>query len=795
MFRNQLKLVWRTLLKNRMTSLINLTGLTIGLTTAILIGLYLANEWQTDRSLPDPDETYRLLRVSSINGEPYDIGITSAPFAPALLQDFPDAIESVVRVLPGSSVLNIDGKLFQEENYYYVDSNFIQFFDFKLLYGDPQTALSQIHSSVLTFETAIKYFGSADQAMGKLIKVDNNYDVQVTGVLEEAKNPTHFKFDILESTHELYQAGWWSGWWNNNLCTYLRLKEEVLASSIESALPKFMDKYFGKDFEKNGSRIDLRLQPIQAVYFESSTRYDPMRHGDQNSLRIFIIAAILLLLVAAANYINLATAQAARRAKEIGVLKTLGSSQNLIIIRSLLESGLLTGLSVLLAFQLTLFTLPYFEQLFGIEIEIYFSPLLIFVILLGVTILMTILSGLYPGLFLAAFKPATVLKGDFAPGSKRSGNMRKGMVIFQYMLSTLLLLSTFIIYKQLDYLRSKDLGFNRDHVLLMDINNPDVYNNKRVFKERLLQDAAIRSVSYSSGAPGGHHDASNVLLREENVQRRMRTCFVDFDYFKTFELQMKAGRTFDVNLASDSTRAAILNERAVADLGLTAEEVLNKEIVLLSFDSVPKRVIGVVRDYHFTSLHSEIEPLVITPMNWRGKIAIKVDKYRTPEAIAAMQMNWALLAPEFPFTFQFLDETLEEQYLSEQRQSRLFQIFAIVAIFIAGLGMFGLASFTTLTRAREIGIRKILGSSISEIITLLTKDFLILVLVASIIACPLAWYFSAKWLSDFAYHISIPIWVFGAVVMISLIFAGLAIAYHSIKTSLLNPIEVLKDND
>lgn len=795
MLKNQLKIIWRSLLKNKMTSFINLTGLIIGLSAAILIGLFVFNEWQTDRSLPYPDQTFRLLRSSYINSEPYDIGITSAPFSPALIQDFPDAIEQTVRVLPAQSVLKVDDDVFQEPNYYYVDSNFLHFFGFELLYGDVATALTELHSVVLTNETAIKLFKSPENAIGQLIHVDNSYDVQVTGVLAKITHPTHFKFSVLESTQELAQANWWSNWWNNNLCTYVRLFPAVEAEQMNAAFPQFMDKYFEKDFLRNGSRIDLKLQPVRDVYFEGTTRYDPMRHGDVNALQIFVIAVLLLLIVAAANYINLATAQASGKAKQIGVLKTLGSSRKQILSRSLLESGLLVSIAVFLAFQISTFLKPGFEQLLGATIQVEPSPLSLVIVLLGLIVTMTLISGLYPGLYLAAFKPVTVLRGHFKTGSGRPNTLRKGMVVFQYAISTMLLLCTFLIYQQLTYLQSKDLGFDREFVVLMDINNPDIFNSKDLFKERLLRSPSIRTVSFSSGEPGGFHDATTVQLKEENQSLRMRTCFADFDYFDAFGLEMLAGRKFDRNLTSDSVRAVVLNERAVADLGQHPDEILGRELLLTSFDSIPRQVIGVVKDYHFTSLHSKIEPLLIAPMRWAGKIAVKIDRHQVRDALAVMEDNWQNIAPDFPFAYQFLDETLEQQYLNENRQSKLFQFFALVAVLIAGLGMFGLAFFTTVSRSKEIGMRKILGSDFFQIIILLTRDFLLLVLIAALIGCPLAWYFMRYWLTDFAYHISIPIWIFFVVVVISILMAALAIAFHTIKASLLNPAEILREVD
>ncbi|GJM34535.1 MAG: ABC transporter permease [Saprospiraceae bacterium] len=793
MLLHNVKITLRHLLKNKTATFINFAGLTIGLTASLLICLYVLNEWQTDRALPHPERTYRLLRVAEINNEPYEIGITSGPFAPALQQDFSAEIESTVRVVDGNSVVALGEYRFQEDKYYYADPNFLTFFDLPLLHGHAETALSQLHSIVLSRKTALRYFDNEAEAMGQTIRIDNSYDATVTGVLDDLPGPMHFDFDLVESTLELEKSSWWTGWWNNNLMTYVRLKPDAAVTKIQPYLSGFMDKYFGKDFERTGSRIDLRLQPIQSVYFEGETRYDPVRHGDWPSVRIFLFAAILLIVIACANYVNMASAKAVERGKEVGIQKVLGSGRLRIVWQMLAESFLMTSASVFAAVSLVGWLLPRFEQYFDLTLDVVIPNTQLVPALVGLTILVSLIAGLYPGWFLSSFKPAFTLKGSTTAGERHTSGLRKALIVFQFVLSIGLLCSTIFVHQQLNFLKNKNLGFDKSQVLLMDINSQELYDARETFREQLKREPGVREVAFMNGIPGGNHDATSVDIPELNLKIRMRTAFADFDFAKTLGLQFVAGRDFNPQLASDSTRAAILNERAVADLGLTPEEALGKKIILSSFDTISRTVVGVVKDYNFSSLHDAIEPLVISTAFWGGVIAVKAQGDRISKVIAAAETAWNAESPAFPFSYQFLDERLDRLYKSEAREGRIFALFAIIAIFIACLGMFGLASFAATTRIKEIGIRKVLGASIGSIISLLSADFLKLVGIAFIIASPLVWYFMKVWLQNFAYSIEIEWWVFVLAGMAAMLIAGLTVSARSIRAALVNPVESLRN--
>ncbi len=793
MIKTMWTIIWRNLFKNKVTSIINILGLTIGIATAMFIGLYVVNEKQADSGLPHADRTFRLLRTSNINGQPYDIGITSPPFADAIKQDFSLDVEATTRVLDGRSLVGIGDKRFEENDYYYVDENFLAFFGFSLIHGDPVTALSNTRSVVISSQMAKRYFGSEAKAMGQALRIDNTYDAIVTGVLAKPKAPSHLQFEILESNKELAQANWWTRWWNNNLCTYIRLKAGASPQALEDHLPTFMDKYFGAAFERNNARIDLRLQPISNVYFESEVRYDPMRHGDQKAVSIFILAAFLLILCAIANFINLATAKATVRSKVIGVQRVLGSSRWQIVGHVLTESLILTLLSMMIAVQVVSLSMPWFESLFGVTLQWQLPTFQLTAALGGIVLVIALAAGLYPGWLLSSFKMVNSLKGSTTAGEKNSARFRKALVVIQFVLSAGLLCGTFLIHQQMDFLASKSLGFDQEEVLTMRITSPDLYNNREQLRQQLKQQAGVQSVAFMNGLPGGHHDATSVQLQDQEKSIRMRTAFVDFEFVKTLGLKLVAGRDFSPQLASDSTKSVLLNEQAVSDLGLSKEAVLGKKILLTSFDTMPRRVIGVVKNYHFTSLHNSIEPLVISTA-FRGRnVAVKVKGRQIPQLISKADQLWKELSAGWPFNYQFMDEHLAHLYENEQRQKRLFTLFTIIAIFISCLGMFGLAAFSTASRTKEIGIRKVLGASVIGIVALLSKNFLKLVLLAMIITTPIVWYLMNRWLQDFAYRIDIQWEVFVLVGLIAIFISFFTIGWQSLKAALTDPVQSLRD--
>ena len=790
---NNLKLVFRQFKRQKSYLLINFIGLTIGLATAMLIGKYVLNEWTADAFIPHSERTFRLLRTSEINFEPYRIGVTSAPFATAIEQDYPDAVEATCRMLNGNSLVTIGDQKFEEENYLYVDPNFVTFFDLPLLHGDPKTVLSEEHRIVLSRRTAEKYFGSTAAAVGKTLKIDDDYDAIVSGVFDDLGYQSHLNFDLVESNQLLYNARFWTEWWSNSLVTYLRLNPKVSPQNFNAALPNFMEKYFGDDFERTGAKVGLEIESVGEIYFASETRYDPVQHGNRSGVLIFLFAAILLIIVACINYINLSTATAITRSKEMAIHKVLGSGKGVIIRKMLLESMLLTGVALLVAIQIAYLAMPWFEGILDTSFSYQFPIWQLCLFIIGLGLLVSLASGLYPGILMASFQPKNALKGNSKSGNKQTGNLRKGLVIFQYALSTVLLCSTFVIQQQLDFLSTKDLGFDKEQILVIRMNNREVRRQKETFKNELLQEPGIKEVAFMNGIPGGFHDATSIDLPGEQKSLRVRTAFVDFNYVQTLGMEIVAGRNINEGLARDSTQSVLLNEQAVRDIGVTNETILGQTVYMTSYDSIPKEVVGVIKDYHFTSLHDQIEPLIISYSGRSGVIAVKTTSNRIKESIVAVESAWSKIVPAFPLNYSFLDERLESQYGNELKQGRIFAFFAAIAIFIACLGIFGLAAFSATTRKKEIGVRKVLGASILSIVGLLSKDFLKLVILACLIAVPFAWFLMDNWLNEFAYKIQITWWVFILAGVIGLLLSLFTVSVHSIRAAVANPVESLKE--
>ncbi len=443
--------------------------------------------------------------------------------------------------------------------------------------------------------------------------------------------------------------------------------------------------------------------------------------------------------------------------------------------------------------MLTMQAMPYFEQWFDLSLNLQLTGWQVAGILLSLTAGITLLAGAYPAWLLAAFKPVEVLKGSMTAGNSQTAGLRKGLVMLQFALSFGLLYSTFVIQRQLQYLQEKNLGFDKEHVLLFQINNPDLFFKRDLLKEQLLREPGVQNVSFAIGRPGGFHDATSLKVEGIDETIRMRTALVDFECLDTYGLQVIEGRPLSPQFASDSSRAVLLNEQAVQELGMTNKEIIGKRVQLVSFDSLRRTVVGIVKDYHFSSLREEVEPLVIATAFGGAQVAVKAQAGRLPEVIAAAEQTWTDLAPAYPFNYRFLDEQLDRLYQSETRQGRLFGFFAAIAIFIACLGMFGLAAYAASLRVKEIGIRKVVGATVADIVFLLSKDFLKLVVIAIIIAAPVAWYFMRDWLSAFAYRIEIEWWVFALTAVAAISIAVLTVSIQSVRAALANPVEALRD--
>ena len=789
MLKNYIKIAVRNVRKNKIYSLINILGLTIGIAGFLLIYLFINNELSYDNFHKDKDKIFRVIRTSVLDGAKRKIGYTSAPFADALINDFPEEIKSVVRVYSGNGLVTYKDKSFNEEKFYVADSNFFSFFSFPLGAGNPSTVLSQPNSLVISEKVAHKYFGD-ENPIGKILVVDKTNHLKITGISKEYPGNSHLDFDFVASISIFKNLPFFKEWWDNGLLTYVKLPSADFRNDLESKFPQFMDKYLGSSFRKTGLKTGLALEPLKDIYFDNDINYDPAKHGDKTILYVFTIISFFILLIACINFMNLSTAHASKRAKEVGLRKAVGAHRKNLIIQFLAEAFILTIISALLALAIVELSIPYFENFLGKNLFTSFSPAIIFS-LLGIIVIVALIAGSYPAFVLSGFTPVKVLKYQQIKSSKSI--FRQILVVAQFSISVVLIIGTLTALNQVNYIENKDLGFNKEQDVLVRIDNQDIYKNREAFKNELLTKPEIKNVSFMSGEPGGFFDTFSYKIKGKNtVSLRMNGVFTDYDYIKNLGLQIIEGRDFSRNFSTDRTEAVILNEKAVKFLGWSNEQAIGKEIINNFRDSTYRKVIGIVKDFHFKSLKDDISPLVIAISNDNRAVSIRLNTAIVSGAVSIIKAAYGKAAPQYPFEYKFLDESFDSLYKTYEKQIQIFTIFAFLAIFIACLGLFGLASYTSELRTKEIGIRKVLGASLTGILTLLSKEYLKLIFFSNIIAWPVAYILMNRWLQDFAYKIRLNFETFILSGFIILFIAIATISVQIIKTAKANPIKSLK---
>ncbi|NJM25648.1 MAG: FtsX-like permease family protein [Bacteroidia bacterium] len=790
MIQNFLKVIARFILRSKFFTLINVAGLSLGLACTLVIYLYIRHEYSFDQFHNDGHVTYRVVREAQMNNVPYHVGVTSGPFMEALVTDYPGQITEATRAMPADALVQIADESFIEDRVLLADSNFFSFFSYPLLHGDPRSVLTNPNAVVLTKAFARKYFGDQDP-VGKTLRLDNQYDLTVTGVMDDMPGNTHLQFDLVSSLQLVTHEDWFNEWWNNSLYTYVKIPEAKNVAYLGDHLDEFMDKYFGEDFKRTGSRMNLVLEPLQEIYFNSDTRFETnVKHGDKKYIAIFASVGILLVLLAAINYMNLATAQASRRAKEVGIRKTLGSSRKAIALQFLSESAVLCGISIVLAMVIAQMAIPVLGSAFHIELSSFLSDTYVWVFLAALWVVISLASGAYPALMLSTFQAVKVLKGE-VKGEWRYVLVRKALVVFQFGISIFMIVATLFIGRQLQYMHNKDLGFDREKVMIISINNGVVGEQRQVFKNQVLNQAGVVSASFMTGHPGGFHDATSVDVEGSPDPVRMRTLWTDEDFTQTLNIDLVAGRAFSKAYPSDEASAAMINETAARQLGWTPQEAIGKRLRASFFDETFKEIIGVVGDYHFLSLHDQIEPLIV--MNGsRRELAVKLSNDDTRGVVAGIEQVWNGFDSGYPMDWFFLDDDVDQLYRKEQVQSKLFSVFSFVSVFIACLGIFGLTSYIAAQRRKEIGIRKILGATSRQLSYLLVKDMLVLVLVSNVVAMPVGYWAIKNWLQGFAYRIEMAPLVFIAGAMAVLLAAGLIVGLRAMATAAEDPARALR---
>jgi putative ABC transport system permease protein len=803
MIKNYLKITIRSLMKNKFISFINLFGLTIGLSCCLLILIYLLHETSYDQYNKNAANIYRVERTflnAETGATSLKLGAIAPPFAPLLQNDFKDIRKTTQILSVGDAALKYNNQLFTQENLSFADENLLSIFDFKLLKGDANTALKHPFSLMLTQEVAEKFFGKQDP-INKVIRFNNQLDFKVTGVYEALPSNAHWHPEVLLSFSTLNDPDIYgadnlkTNWGNNSFYTYLLMPPHYDISKLTAQLPAFQNRHIpsgGKYKATDWSQLSIRK--MTDIHLHAHTDSELDINGDINRVYIFSAIAFFILLIACINYMNLSSARSALRAKEIGVRKVTGALKSELIIQFLSESVLLSWMAALCTLAVTLFSLPWLNQITGLDLSL--NSLLtwnILPIILLVPFITGILSGIYPALYLASFRPVMVLKGVINTGNKGI-SLRKALVVFQFTISIILIIATIIVFQQLDYVQNKSLGFDKHQVLTFD-SNDGLGNQFDAFKSELLANAHISQVGRSSRIPSGRLlDAQGSTLMDGNsaapVQADIKYVTTDEDFLATYGIKMLAGRNLSKAYVTD-TASFLLNESAVKALGIQS----NEQIIGKAFHYGDRKgtVIGVFQDFNFESLHQRILPLVFYKSIDGGynRISVKI-KGNIPASLQHIESTWKKFLPEIPFQSRFLDERYTRLYEEEQRQSSIFTVFSGIAIFIACLGLLGLSAFSINQRVKEIGIRKVLGASIANIIGLISQDFLKLVIIAALIAFPIAWFAMNKWLNDFAYRISPGWWVFLLAAALALFIALITISFQAIKAALANPVKSLR---
>lgn len=806
MIYNYLKIAFRSLLKYRFIFFTNLFGLTVGFTCCLLIFVYILHETSFDQQHPKADQTYRVTRLfrnAETGATNLNLGAVAPPFAPYLTNDFKQ-IEGITRVLPtGSLTLRYEDKMFREQNVYFADEQFFDFFAVDVKQGNRATALKEPYTVMLSEAIAHKYFGN-DDPINKVVRLDNQpTSFKVTGIYKAFSSNMHMhpaimvSFNTLRDSTIYGEKGLRTNWGNNSFFTYLRLPKNYDPASLQAQFPAFIDRHLGEHYAsaKASRWTELSLQKLTDIHLHSHMDAEIEENGDIRRVYIFSAIALFILLIACINYMNLATARSVLRAREIGIRKVVGAERKELIFQFLSESILITWLAMILAFILSWQMIPLLNKVSGQTLSI--GSLLrweILVPILSAPFAVGLIAGIYPALFMSSFRPVKVLKGFMKTGGANI-SFRQVLVTTQFAVSIMLIIATAVVYRQLQYMQEKSLGFDRDHIVTMGYDG-GLSNRYEAFRGALLANTQIKNLGRSSRIPTGRLlDASGASLERGDtlaeVTADIKYLVADQDFIGTYGVKTLAGRSFSRDYGLD-TAGYIINEAAVKAMGLTSNEAaIGKNF---SYGGRKGKIIGVINDFHFESLHQKIIPLVLlmpTEGNY-NRLSIKVSGNNMPAALAHIEKTWKEFLPEVPFSYTFLDDRFADLYRAEQQQGTLFTIFASIAIVIACLGLFGLSAFAINQRIKEIGIRKVIGASVPSIVTLLSKDFLKLVAVATVISFPIAWYAMNNWLQDFAYRSTIPWWIFLGAGIIAVVIALGTISFQAIKAATANPVKSLR---
>lgn len=799
MFKNYLKIAARNLLKHKAYSFINIAGLAMGMTCCIVILLYVQHELSYDSFHQDAKRIYRIFWQS---GNPQTR--TPHPMAQAMVKDFAE-VESAVSLSPvwgpgltrPKFAVRYGDQRFEEGSVFSADSTFFEVFSFPLIAGDPKTALRSPASLVITERIAKKYFGN-EEPMGKVLIINNSVDLKVTGVMQDIPANAHFHFDFLISyvLLKMRETGSYYEWEDFGHYNYIKLAPHADPKTLEAKMPDWFLKYNEwpvDDVEElKSGRVAFRLQPITGIHLHSHLKWELEPNSDIAYVYLFSAIAVFVLLIACINFMNLSTARSATRAREVGMRKVLGAFRTQLIGQFLGESILLSIMALLLSIAAVELVLPLFNSLSGrnLAVDYHDNPWLILSIG-GMALLVGIISGSYPAFFLSALQPVKTLKDTMSGGTK-SGRLRQILVVAQFAISIALIAGTGIVAAQLKFLKNKNLGFDKEQIVVVPIKANAMRQNYETVKAELLENPNIVSVTAVSNVPGGRFNQNEIYWQDTQGEQSVSQVRVDYDFFKTLDIEITAGRDFSKAMATDSATAFILNETAARLYDW--DTPVGKQITWLDDDNTRRgTVIGVAKDFNFQSLHRGIEPLIfhVLPAGF-NYFLVKMRGNNIAGTLADLENKWRTFDPDRAFEYSFLDADFAALYNSEERMQAVVGNFSFLAIFIACLGLFGLASFTIQQRTKEIGVRKVLGASVSQIVMILSKEFTRLVLIAFVVACPLAYVVMNGWLQNFAYRTEISVNIFLLAGALGLVIAWLTVSYQALKAALANPIEALR---
>ena len=804
MLKNYLTIALRSIKLNKGYSAINISGLAIGMAACMLIMLYVFDELKYDRHHADVERLYRI--ASETTSEKWVAA--PAPMSEALAKDFPE-VEGSTRLLrfPGAENMLVKDETqnnqFIESQAYYVDANFFKLFTYEFVHGNSATALTEPNSIVLAESTAHKFFGDTDP-IGKTLNIGlsfGNFNYTVKGVFRDSGIKSHIPAKLFLSMNNGDIGGWvktQTSWASNSIFhTYVKLREGSDPNHFESKLDGFLNKYGGEEFKAAGFEKHLFTQPVQDIYLHSNFGYEIAPNGNIRNLFVLGSIASFLLIIACINFMNLSTARSERRAREVGLRRVNGARRGGLISQFLVESLVMSVIALLCSLMLIQLCLPAFNQIAGKSLSFLAEPTT-YIVLAALTVITGLVSGLYPAFYLSSMKPLSIIKSK-RPSQLSSVAIRKGLVVFQFAVSTVLIVGVILITQQMSFMENQNLGFSKEQKIVLPLQTNEALTNADALKTSLLGSSEITSATVAGSYPGVESVLSMLFYADgkkaqENVD--IRTHYAETDYLETLDIKLLSGRDFKTPIANDQG-TMILNETAARQLGFTVEDAPGKKVHFdLNNETFTLEVIGVVKDYHYQSLHEKIKPmaLLVAPFfsgPTRFVIAsVNTDDYS--EALNVIEQRWKKINSGSPFSYSFLDNDFQKNYQKEERSQSLVRYFTFIAIFIACLGLFGLATFTAQQRVKEIGVRKVLGASVFQIVSSLSKDVIILVLIAIVLAAPIAYYAMEEWLGNFAYRVEIQWWIFLVAGVVAITLALCTICYQAIRAALANPVDSLR---